>query len=173
MVPTTHRNLCLWTEVEIRCRIFFACILISSKNVLRPAATISPAKPYLQKKSFFLPCFHWIRNWRSSKETCVMNCTEKFIKHSERVGARFAEQNAGMSLLSCMSTSTISYASETMNPQNQSWTSCTFSHIRYTTICCPSLMESLLKVIQPCLPQNQYLLLLDYELWRRQWIDFT
>ena len=26
-----------------------------------------------------------------------MNCTEKFIKHSERVGARFAEQNAGAS----------------------------------------------------------------------------
>jgi hypothetical protein len=24
-----------------------------------------------------------------------MNCAEKFIKHSERVGARFAEQNAG------------------------------------------------------------------------------
>jgi hypothetical protein len=24
-----------------------------------------------------------------------MNCTEKFIKHSERVGARFAELNAG------------------------------------------------------------------------------
>jgi len=33
-----------------------------------------------------------------------MNCTEKFIKHSERVGARFAEQNAGMSLLYCLST---------------------------------------------------------------------
>jgi len=31
----------------------------------------------------------------SSQETCIMNCTEKFIKHSERVGARFAEQNAG------------------------------------------------------------------------------
>jgi mitochondrial import inner membrane translocase subunit TIM9 len=31
------------------------------------------------------------------KEACVMNCTEKFIKHSERVGARFAEQNAGVS----------------------------------------------------------------------------
>jgi hypothetical protein len=30
-----------------------------------------------------------------SQETCIMNCTEKFIKHSERVGARFAEQNAG------------------------------------------------------------------------------
>ncbi len=29
------------------------------------------------------------------QEQCVMNCTEKFIKHSERVGARFAEQNAG------------------------------------------------------------------------------
>lgn len=26
-----------------------------------------------------------------------MNCTEKFIKHSERVGARFAEYNAGKS----------------------------------------------------------------------------
>ena len=24
-----------------------------------------------------------------------MNCTDKFLKHSERVGARFAEQNAG------------------------------------------------------------------------------
>lgn len=30
-----------------------------------------------------------------------MNCAEKFIKHSERVGARFAEYNAGqLSLLS-------------------------------------------------------------------------
>lgn len=24
-----------------------------------------------------------------------MNCTDKFLKHSERVGARFAEHNAG------------------------------------------------------------------------------
>jgi len=30
----------------------------------------------------------------SKEETCVMNCTDKFLKHSERVGARFAEQNA-------------------------------------------------------------------------------
>lgn len=28
--------------------------------------------------------------------TCVQNCTDKFLKHSERVGARFAEHNAGM-----------------------------------------------------------------------------
>lgn len=28
-----------------------------------------------------------------------MNCTEKFIKHSERVGTRFAEQNAGAQIL--------------------------------------------------------------------------
>lgn len=27
-----------------------------------------------------------------------MNCTDKFLKHSERVGARFAEQNAGTSV---------------------------------------------------------------------------
>jgi len=26
-----------------------------------------------------------------------MNCTDKFLKHSERVGARFAEHNAGKS----------------------------------------------------------------------------
>ena len=32
------------------------------------------------------------------QSTCVMNCTDKFLKHSERVGARFAEHNAGMSL---------------------------------------------------------------------------
>ncbi|CAE6419086.1 unnamed protein product [Rhizoctonia solani] len=29
------------------------------------------------------------------KDTCIQNCVEKFMKHSERVGARFAEQNAG------------------------------------------------------------------------------
>jgi hypothetical protein len=31
------------------------------------------------------------------QSTCVMNCTDKFLKHSERVGARFAEHNAGKS----------------------------------------------------------------------------
>lgn len=31
-----------------------------------------------------------------------MNCTEKFIKHSERVGARFAEQNAGTGFYSSL-----------------------------------------------------------------------
>jgi import inner membrane translocase subunit TIM9 len=34
-------------------------------------------------------------NGLANQETCVLNCTEKFIKHSERVGARFAEYNAG------------------------------------------------------------------------------
>lgn len=29
------------------------------------------------------------------KDACVANCTEKWLKHSERVGARFAEFNAG------------------------------------------------------------------------------
>ncbi|KZS92105.1 mitochondrial import inner membrane translocase subunit TIM9 [Sistotremastrum niveocremeum HHB9708] len=27
------------------------------------------------------------------EETCVMNCADKFLKHTERVGARFAEHN--------------------------------------------------------------------------------
>lgn len=29
------------------------------------------------------------------QEQCMMNCVDKFLKHSERVGARFAEQNTG------------------------------------------------------------------------------
>lgn len=32
---------------------------------------------------------------RPLQTTCVQNCTDKFLKHSERVGARFAEHNAG------------------------------------------------------------------------------
>ncbi|SHO79352.1 Essential protein of the mitochondrial intermembrane space [Malassezia sympodialis ATCC 42132] len=30
----------------------------------------------------------------TKETTCVANCTQKFLKHSERVGARFAEENA-------------------------------------------------------------------------------
>jgi len=30
----------------------------------------------------------------SKEEQCVNHCTDKFLKHSERVGARFAEHNA-------------------------------------------------------------------------------
>ncbi|EUC65203.1 import inner membrane translocase subunit TIM9 [Rhizoctonia solani AG-3 Rhs1AP] len=30
----------------------------------------------------------------TKEDTCIQNCVEKFMKHSERVGARFAEQNA-------------------------------------------------------------------------------
>ena len=36
------------------------------------------------------------------QETCVLNCYEKFFKHSERVGVRFAEHNAGSSVLSSL-----------------------------------------------------------------------
>ncbi|KAH8825276.1 Tim10/DDP family zinc finger protein [Flagelloscypha sp. PMI_526] len=35
----------------------------------------------------------------SKEEQCVMNCSEKFVKHSERIGARFAEMNAGACFL--------------------------------------------------------------------------
>ena len=34
----------------------------------------------------------------SSQDACIENCTTKFLKHSERVGARFAEEN-GESIL--------------------------------------------------------------------------
>ncbi|KAF5092540.1 hypothetical protein D0Z00_004533 [Geotrichum galactomycetum] len=30
------------------------------------------------------------------EDTCVMRCAEKFLKHSERVGQRFQEQNAAL-----------------------------------------------------------------------------
>lgn len=30
----------------------------------------------------------------SKESTCIMKCSEKFLKHSERVGQRFQEQNA-------------------------------------------------------------------------------
>jgi hypothetical protein len=34
-------------------------------------------------------------NMNAMQTTCVANCADKFLKHSERVGARFAEQNSG------------------------------------------------------------------------------
>jgi len=49
----------------------------------------------LVEKCFNSCCNDFTSKALSSKEEmCVHNCTEKFIKHSERVGARFAEQNA-------------------------------------------------------------------------------
>ncbi|KAM0751673.1 mitochondrial import inner membrane translocase subunit TIM9 [Meredithblackwellia eburnea MCA 4105] len=30
----------------------------------------------------------------SKEESCITSCSDKFLKHSERVGLRFAEQNA-------------------------------------------------------------------------------
>ncbi|KAF8591454.1 mitochondrial import inner membrane translocase subunit TIM9 [Ramaria rubella] len=52
----------------------------------------------------FNACIHDFtsRTLMSKEETCVQNCADKFLKHSERVGARFAEHNA-----------------ETMNQQSQ------------------------------------------------------
>ncbi|CAN6675051.1 mitochondrial import inner membrane translocase subunit Tim9p [Trichomonascus vanleenenianus] len=32
----------------------------------------------------------------SKEETCILRCSEKFLKHSERVGQRFQEQNAAL-----------------------------------------------------------------------------
>jgi len=32
----------------------------------------------------------------SKEETCTQMCADKFLKHSERVGLRFSEQNAEM-----------------------------------------------------------------------------
>ncbi|RDB18081.1 Mitochondrial import inner membrane translocase subunit TIM9 [Hypsizygus marmoreus] len=49
----------------------------------------------LTEKCFNACCNDFTSKALSSKEDqCILNCTEKFIKHSERVGARFAEANA-------------------------------------------------------------------------------
>lgn len=52
----------------------------------------------LEGGAYFLPIFtpqSIAVDASTSQETCVLNCTDKFLKHSERVGARFAEHNAG------------------------------------------------------------------------------
>lgn len=52
----------------------------------------------LSSKEVFITTFGSgaLLNLAVTQDTCIMNCTEKFLKHSERVGARFAEANAGM-----------------------------------------------------------------------------
>jgi len=57
-----------------------------------PSLASPPFAPRLRPGSFLARLVLIIQS------TCVMNCTDKFLKHSERVGARFAEHNAGMSL---------------------------------------------------------------------------
>lgn len=32
----------------------------------------------------------------SREDTCILKCSEKFLKHSERVGQKFQEQNAAL-----------------------------------------------------------------------------
>ncbi|EAU86047.1 chaperone [Coprinopsis cinerea okayama7 len=47
------------------------------------------------EKCFMTCCNDFTSKALSSKEDqCISNCAEKFLKHSERVGARFAEANA-------------------------------------------------------------------------------
>ncbi|KAG0014933.1 protein transporter tim9 [Entomortierella chlamydospora] len=39
---------------------------------------------------------HLQRVMEQKQESCVQKCADKFLKHSERVGQRFAEANAEM-----------------------------------------------------------------------------
>ncbi|GAA5884920.1 hypothetical protein JCM3774_004578 [Rhodotorula dairenensis] len=51
----------------------------------------------LVERCFLSCCQDFTSKALSSKEeACVMNCADKFLKHSERVGLRFSEQNAEM-----------------------------------------------------------------------------
>lgn len=57
-----------------------------------------PAKLCLPKRYDASPSVvHLGHNSFSSQEQCLSHCADKFLKHSERVGARFAELNAGAS----------------------------------------------------------------------------
>ncbi|KIY71541.1 hypothetical protein CYLTODRAFT_435187 [Cylindrobasidium torrendii FP15055 ss-10] len=49
------------------------------------------------EKCFSTCCNDFTSKALTSKEdTCVTNCAEKWLKHSERIGTRFAELNAEM-----------------------------------------------------------------------------
>ncbi|UZJ53288.1 hypothetical protein CBS101457_002608 [Exobasidium rhododendri] len=51
----------------------------------------------LVEKCFDSCCNDFTSKALSTKEeTCVESCTQKWLKHSERVGARFQEENAKM-----------------------------------------------------------------------------
>lgn len=79
-----------------RCKTSSKCIPTSSKNASTLAVMTSQARLCHQKRSFFHPVSFDSMFILFFQEQCILNCTEKFIKHSERVGARFAEQNAGV-----------------------------------------------------------------------------
>jgi mitochondrial import inner membrane translocase subunit TIM9 len=51
------------------------------------------SKSLLSKEVF--PAFTAIYHSTEGQEQCVANCTEKFLKHSERIARRFGELNAG------------------------------------------------------------------------------
>jgi hypothetical protein len=67
---------------------------LSLKNVSTHVAMISLVKPFRQKRFVLFACSHSGILTRR-QDQCIANCAEKFLKHSERVGARFADINAG------------------------------------------------------------------------------
>ena len=83
-----------------RCKTFSRCTQTLWKNASTRVVTILPPKPWHPKRYVPSSCCPYVaRGWEFPKEACVMHCTEKFIKHSERVGARFSEMNAGAWLI--------------------------------------------------------------------------
>lgn len=54
-----------------------------------------PARHCLQKRYAKSPWLFLPSILNRPQEQCVLNCADKFLKHSERVGQRFAELNAG------------------------------------------------------------------------------
>lgn len=73
-----------------------------------------------------------------------MNCTEKFIKHSERVGSRFAELNAGASLPQLTEAHTLkkptSVVSRGFEPPKVDWYTSTLDSYCLLTVFYPCLI---------------------------------
>ncbi|KAF7143843.1 hypothetical protein RHSIM_Rhsim05G0192800 [Rhododendron simsii] len=76
-------------SLSLSCRIHLVDELISAKLILRMYNSLV--------ERCFTDCVDTFRRKSLDKqeETCVRRCAEKFLKHSMRVGMRFAELNQG------------------------------------------------------------------------------
>lgn len=83
-------------ERVLRCKISCTCIHPSSKDVSRNVV-MTLLRKHLARKRFVSPPLSSLTD--AIQETCVLNCADKFMKHTERVGARFAELNGVYLLL--------------------------------------------------------------------------
>lgn len=101
-------------QARSRCKIFFACTLVLSRDASVPAVMTLRAKLFHQKRHVGPNVFLCQYFKTVPQEQCVQNCADKFLKHSERVGQRFAELNAGASIFLCPRSTVLTFSLEAM-----------------------------------------------------------